>query len=188
MISVAVALAGTSCIAYWILHPLYRAANQRRLPTQFTLFDFLCLILLIQVPLAVIHWPDWPADTTLPRVVLSVFACGLSGAVWLAGVTRLSLAGVRNTWHRITFLALVLPLASFGSLAAAIIAVTLPQMAIELWDEPPTKVIVPILVAVEVCLAASLYLAARFTRWMMSRCETELADAIGASKMPAAPP
>src|SRR3990172_12694922 len=42
-------------VGFWIARPLDLAAKNRRHPTQFTIVDFFCLFVLIQVPTALIH-------------------------------------------------------------------------------------------------------------------------------------
>jgi len=144
--------------AAWILRPLDEAARGRELPMQFTLGDFLGLVFLMQVP-------TWALmlDRRLawPIVVFGWIAFGL---MWLFGVHTLSRAGVENPWHRVLFVAVVIP----GSVCATI---ALPAAAMGLivsivgqhrgrWEFLPFVLILG--------LACVLYALGRATRRMLA--------------------
>jgi len=98
----------TGAIAVWVLRPIHRAARSRRAPAQLALIDFLCLIFLAQLPMAVI---GWFGGTFNPRGtwVLYVFGWVACGLLWWVAVRLLSRAGVRQARRRAVFQVFVLP-------------------------------------------------------------------------------
>ena len=100
-------------IGRYILGPLDAAARHRRRPTQFTLADFLALMFLFQLPVALIrlivqHEPPGMG-------LLYGFAWVASSLMWGLSVQTLSRAGIVTPWRRVVFLSAVLPIAYFGS-------------------------------------------------------------------------
>lgn len=161
LIGIALLIAGFVALwktAAWILRPLDEAARGRDLPMQFTLGDFLGLVFLMQVP-------TWALmlDRRLawPIVVFGWIAFGL---MWLFGVQTLSRAGVENPWHRVLFVAVVIP----GSVCSTI---ALPTVAMGLivaivgpyrggWEFLPLVILL--------ALACVLYALGRATRRMLA--------------------
>ncbi|MEX2121089.1 MAG: hypothetical protein WD847_15970 [Pirellulales bacterium] len=170
-------------IGYWILHPLDRAARNRRMPTQFTMVDFLCLVFLVQFPMGVIHAAAGSDERRLVWV-FDILAWIATGMMWWISVSTLSRAGVRHTWQRAAFLALVLPVAYFGSIAT----VVLPFAIFVEFDGRPAGIWIPLgVVLAEGLLVLAFYLAARYTRRIVAIAtaeqllevdETETADLI----------
>jgi len=146
--------------AAWILRPLDEAARgrERELPMQFTLGDFLGLVFLMQVP-------TWALllDRRLawPIVVFGWIAFGL---MWLFGVHTLSRAGVENPWHRVLFVAVVIPGSVCGMIALPAVAMGLIVTIFEPRGGPPA---LAALVGV-VALGCVLYGLGLSTRWMLS--------------------
>jgi hypothetical protein len=82
-----------SCFV-WVLSPLDRAAKNRRCAIQFALADLLCLFVLVQLPVGLIHRATEgfiPAD-----VLLAIAAIVL----WWGCVRTLSRAGIHVVWQR----------------------------------------------------------------------------------------
>jgi hypothetical protein len=106
-------------ICHAIVCPLERASH-RRGAWHFYLADFLCLFVIIQVPISLIHAIGRANDALLATcLVLDGVAMVASGGSWLFGVLLLSRAGIHTIWHRAVALVVVLPLAWVGSLASA---------------------------------------------------------------------
>ena len=55
LLGIALAVAPIFWIARQILAPIDRAAKFRKAPVRFSIGDFLCLFLAIQIPLAAVH-------------------------------------------------------------------------------------------------------------------------------------
>lgn len=142
----------------WTLRPLDKAAKGSTRPPQFTLVDFFCLFLLVQLPTGLIHgWlPDYSAIW-----VLDGFAWGACAMAWWISVRTLSRAGVQNPWHRGLFLVLAIPIAYFGSIAAAVLPVVAFALAVEGHEHVRT---IALLAAAEVALCAGLFACGWFTR------------------------
>jgi hypothetical protein len=144
--------------AAWILRPLDEAARGRELPMQFTLGDFLGLVFLMQVP-------TWALmlDRRLawPIVVFGWIAFGL---MWLFGVHTLSRAGVENPWHRVLFVAVVIPGSVCATIALPAVAMGLIVTVFEPRGGPPA---LAVLVGV-VLLGCALYGLGLSTRWMLA--------------------
>ncbi len=118
----------------WVLGPLDRAAKNRRYPIQFTLADFLCLFVQIQLLLA---WPATLFQTTEDKSAFIGIAIGvvaLTLLVWWTGVHTLSRAGIHNTLGRALTLTIGIPFGYAGSLAIPAIGLTTLAM---LFDGQP---------------------------------------------------
>ena len=89
------AIIAAATMGAWVLRPLDRAAKNRRHPTQFTIADFFCLFLLIQLPMALVH-ALVPKSEPAAIWVLDGLGWFFFGAAWWAGVLRLSRAGIRR--------------------------------------------------------------------------------------------
>ena len=101
----------------WALAPIDRPVAAARIPTQFSVRDFLLLMVQAQVLLAAGLWwgesaPGWSAAGVL---VIGTFIC----AAWWQGVKRLSACGVTCPRRRSVFLLLVAP-AVCGTIIAAL--------------------------------------------------------------------
>lgn len=142
----------------WTLRPLDQAAKSSARRPQFTLVDFFCLFLLVQLPTGLIHgWlPDYSAIW-----VFDGFAWGACGMAWWISVRTLSRAGVQNPWHRGIFLVLVLPIAYFGAIVAAVLPVVTFALVVEGDGEGRT---IALLAAIEAALCVGLHACGWFTR------------------------
>jgi hypothetical protein len=154
----------------WILGPLDRAARRRKGPTQFTVVDFLCLVFLIQLPLALIQatlmrgaMPELAAGR-----ILLVVACVIGGLMWWISVKQLSGAGITRTSHRCIFLAFVLPVAFFGSIAMMIlVAYLIAELSSPFGARPEALWPVPVMGALAIAFSG----AASYTRWIVRQSE-----------------
>jgi len=159
----------------WTLRPLDRAAKSRRCPTQFTIADFLCLFFLMQLSMAGVH-SSMSYETESGVIwLLDVFGWVSCGLMWWMSVRTLSRAGIRRARHRAVFLALVLPVAFFGSIAAAILAFSACTASTDnrmLYGRSPFA----LLLAIEIALIIGLYLCGRFTRRMVAAASLSTAE------------
>ena len=115
----------------WVLGPLDRAAKNRRYPIQFTLADFLCLFVQIQLLLA---WPAAFFQTMEDKsafVGIAIGVVALTLLVWWTGVHTLSRAGIHNTLGRALTLTIGIPFGYAGSLAIPAIGLTTLAMLFE---------------------------------------------------------
>ncbi|MBN1910609.1 MAG: hypothetical protein JW818_12765 [Pirellulales bacterium] len=99
-------LLGCAPIISWAIKPLTQAAARNRGPSQFTIADFLCLFVLIQVPTALIQMIQTNSRLLL---VLTGVAWLLVGLAWAYGVGQMSQAGIRRGRHRAGYLLLIFP-------------------------------------------------------------------------------
>jgi len=151
-------------VAMWVLRPVDVAARNRRHPAQFTMADFLCLFFLIQLWMTPIH--AWvPAEQPWMTWLFDAFAWFSSGLLWWFGVQSLSRAGVRNTWHRSIFLAVVLPVSLSGAMVLPLVAFAICRMMFQ-----RERVLVIVLwVGIEVALMCGVYACGLFTRRIVAR-------------------
>jgi len=96
-----------------ILAPIDKAAKFRKAAVGFSIGDFLCLFLAIQLPLTAIYQfvresgrEAYWGFTTLTWLVAPF--------IWFACAHTLSRAQITNSWHRIVFLGLIMPLVYYG--------------------------------------------------------------------------
>lgn len=156
--SVVLALAA---IGRTILGPLDTAARQGRRPTQFTMADFLALMFLLQLPIALIRLV---VPKEVPHGFLYGFAWVASCLMWGLSVRTLSGAGVETPWRRVVFLSAVLPIAYFGSVA---FVASVLLGAIALFIEPGGVRGLWWFIAIIAIQPAGFYWAARFVRAML---------------------
>jgi len=161
-----VALAISVAIGRWILRPIDQAAKNLQHPTQFTLIDFFCLFFLIQFPTGIIHaWvPVTPAQY---KWVLIIYGWASCVVMWGFSVQKLSRAGIHNPRHRGIFLAFVLPVAFFGSIAFPLLLPLISIIVLGRTVQNPAAVVTSAVV-VQVALVFGLYACGRFTRRMVT--------------------
>jgi hypothetical protein len=142
----------------WVLGPLDRAAKNRQSPIQFGLADLLCLFVLIQLPVGILHWTL--ADVLREGIVMVDILLGIvAGLVWWVCWHTMSRAGIEVVWQRCLVLAIVLPGGYVGSVALMV----LPFAAGALFMSDHAAIAWWLLL-VEVVLPAILYCFGRFTR------------------------
>jgi hypothetical protein len=104
-----------ACIAIWILAPIDRVAKSRKAPVRFSIGDFLCLFVMIQVPLAGVYQLN-NDDNSSSLWIATLAAWTLGVVIWYAGARTLSKAGVCRSGHRFVYLGLILPVVYYGLL------------------------------------------------------------------------
>lgn len=110
----------------WILWPLDAVASRRHRRVQFTVIDFLGLVFLLQLPMALINlgtgtgMDDGLAEQRLTLYLLGWIATAL---VWWRSVVVFSRAGVTQTKDRALTVFLVLPMAYLGTFAIPVLLI-----------------------------------------------------------------
>lgn len=166
LVVVATVIAGMIAAAVWILRPLDRAADPAARSLQFMVADFLALVFLLQLPLALFHAPFSP--WTPPTVwLMDLLGCGSIAILWLKSVGILTRSDVRRAWHRVVFLVAILPVAYIGTAALAVLALLLIDTAF--FRAGLRTVEESIGLGAAFCgLGGAILLAARFTRYMVA--------------------
>ena len=157
----------TGAIAVWVLRPIHRAARSRRAPAQLALIDFLCLIFLAQLPMAVI---GWFGGTFNPRGtwVLYVFGWVACGLLWWVAVRLLSRAGVRQARRRAVFQVFVLPATVFGVIVVPVLTVVLLGLAARGLTDREDAWRLAVAAAVDLALFGGLIVAGPCCRWVVA--------------------
>jgi hypothetical protein len=118
LIVVGISTAVVAVAVWWVFGPLHRAAEERDRRVQFTLADVLCLFVLMQLTLGVVHWTA--GDATIGDLIAADVVCFFCVAfAWWTCVRMLSRAGVRVVWQRCVVLLAVLPITGIGGFAIA---------------------------------------------------------------------
>jgi hypothetical protein len=151
----------------WVLTPLERAAKHRLYAVQFTLADFLCLFVLVQLPLGVVHWAAHNSAQREAVLGLDLLAAGIAVVAWFACVQMLSAAGIHVVWQRSVALAVVMPITIFGNFAA----ILMPVAAVAMLTDGRFSAACWLLVA-EVVLGCVFYGLGRFTRAIVAAVES----------------
>ncbi|MGH7193911.1 MAG: hypothetical protein ACREJM_10310 [Candidatus Saccharimonadales bacterium] len=147
-----------------ILSPLDAAARHRRRPTQFTLADFMALVFLFQLPVALMRLA-LPREASSNGIVYG-FAWAASSFMWGLSVRTLSRAGIETPWRRVVFLSAVLPIAYFGSVV--FIGGVFFAVAAALFDGPVRAMSgLGWFIAAGALMPAAFYWAAWFVRRML---------------------
>lgn len=186
---VVIALVILVVIARWILRPLdqlvedlrkrstgsgdlpQEPASPRHRPTQFTILDLLCLFVLVQPPMALLHAPGWSVVPNGAYWLFDLFIWGSCGAMWWASVRMLSQADIHNPWHRGLYLGLVLPMSLFSAIAAPVLLLPICITLIMAWSGATMLANSPLwplstMLAIEALILPAVYFSGRFTRWM----------------------
>ncbi|MEX2316237.1 MAG: hypothetical protein WD669_03730 [Pirellulales bacterium] len=164
-------------VGRWIVRPIDRAARIRGGAVQFSISDFLCLFLAIQIPLSAIHVLVRGEEKRM-FWLFTIVTWIVGPLVWYICGRALSKAGVTHGKRRILFLGLVLPVVYYGLIPFAI----LPAMA--LWAMVTRDVIMAsnlqglgwVWVALGVLLAA----CGLYTRHLVRQVEMELVTELAA--------
>lgn len=104
-------IAGTAVVARWMLEPINRAGGQLRASTRYLLTDFLGLMVLLQVALAIsgVALEDGTRrEVAAYWSLLGVFVL-LVTILWAASVSVVSRAGIVRPLPRLTVIVLLIP-------------------------------------------------------------------------------
>src|SRR6476661_7003679 len=110
-------------IARQILAPIDRAAKFRKAPVRFSIGDFMCLFLAIQMPLAGAH-RFLGQDTMEAYWTFTIVTWLVAPVIWYAGARTLSKAQVTTNSHRFVFLGLIMPLVYYGLVPFTVLGFT----------------------------------------------------------------
>jgi hypothetical protein len=108
-----VVLAPIVIVGRWILGPIDRAARDREVPVRFSIGDFLCLFLAVQIPLTVVY-QFVGSDGEQLFWVFTLITWIIAPVIWFACARALSRAGVASGTHRFVFLGLIMPAVYYG--------------------------------------------------------------------------
>ena len=113
VVGIALSLAPIVWIARRILAPIDSAAKFRQAPVRFSIGDFLCLFLAIQIPLAGAH--RFIGEETVEFYwTFTIVTWLVAPVIWFVGARTLSKAQVTTNSHRFVFLGLIMPLVYYG--------------------------------------------------------------------------
>lgn len=160
-------LAGSFFVIRWIFKPLYDAQVSPRQPAHFYTSDFYALILPLVLAGMLIfkpHSKNYPGYNSDISIMLTTTV--VSAIFWWRGTVLLSRAAIVAPWRRFIFLALFMPLALSGSIAA----VAMPLMVgyffigvIDLVGALMGTLVLPVWVAICSAVLWILRLAAHWT-------------------------
>jgi len=123
-IGIAAAIAPLVWVARTILAPIDRAAKFRVAPVSFSIADFSCLFLAIQLPLAIIYrFVREGAEGAY--WTLTAITWLIAPLIWYACARTLSKAQVTNGRDRVVFLGLIMPLVYYGVIPFMALGVTI---------------------------------------------------------------
>lgn len=120
LVGLAVSLGVIVWLAWWMLEPINRAAGSLRAPTRFLLIDFLSLMILLQVGLAIcgtaLSVSDSGEDAARLYWVLLAVVALLVLVLWAASVSVVSRAGILRPLRRTLVTVILVP----GTLATMV--------------------------------------------------------------------
>jgi hypothetical protein len=155
-------------LGLWILGPIDRAAKARRAPVRFSIGDFLCLFIAVQLPLSLAaRLRDGDAEQGF--WVYAALAWIVASIIWICCAMALSGAGISRGTHRFLFLGAVLPVAFYGlipfvvAVAAAIIAIAT--------DEGKEIAKHPWWIAIWVVTGVAIFLSGLYTRHIVGQAD-----------------
>src|SRR6476659_2572860 len=167
VIGIPLTLAPLIWIARRILSPIDRAAKFRKAPVRFSIGDFLCLFLAIQIPLAAVY--RFMGEATIQAYwTFTIITWLVAPVIWFAGARALSKAQVTTSSHRFVFLGLIMPLVYYGLVPFTVLGFTFLSPLAGQTDLP-----FRLLLSVWFFLAILFYLSGRFVRWMLQQVPSD---------------
>jgi hypothetical protein len=160
-------IAPSTLVVRLILSPIDRAAKFRNAPPRFSVGDFLCLFLAIQIPLSAISRFVEPNE----RYTFWLFTVAtwiIGPLMWVTSARTISKAGVVTGSHRLVFMGLVMPVVYYGLLPFTILSVDLVIIAFS--GEDPRTPIGWVFITWS-ALAVLLILSRAFTNYMLRHVE-----------------
>jgi hypothetical protein len=167
LVGITLAVAPIFCIARLILAPIDQAAKFRKAPVRFSIGDFLCLFLAIQIPLAGAH-RFLGQDTMEAYWTFTIVTWLVAPVIWYAGARTLSKAQVTRNSHRFVFLGLIMPLVYYGLIPFTVLGFTLLSPLVGQTNLPFRW-----LLSAWFLLAALFFVSGRFVRWMLQRVPSD---------------
>jgi hypothetical protein len=154
-------------VARWILSPIDRAAKFRKAPVRFSIGDFLCLFLAVQIPLTAIY--RFVREGSEGAFwVFTIITWLVAPLIWFAAARALSKAGVTNGWHRFVCLGLIMPLVYYGLIPFTVIGLSFFGV---LFDDPSMPYVW--LLPVWFTLAILFYVSGVFVRGMLQQVKRD---------------
>jgi hypothetical protein len=130
LIALAFSIASVAWLAWWMLEPVNRAAGSLKAPTRFQLIDFVALMLLLQIGLAIcgqgLSASEAGAAATRMYWLLLALTAFLVVVLWSASVSVVSRAGIGRPLRRLIVIVVLVP----GTLAMILAAPALVVMII----------------------------------------------------------
>jgi hypothetical protein len=168
-ITLPVFVLGVLAIGKWILGPIDRAARTRNAPVQFSIADFLCLFIVVQVPLAAAFQFSQEEETAAFYWLLTAITWIVAPVIWLAATRALSKAGISAGMHRLMLMGLIVPIAYYGLIPFVIMSMAGPVLVVT--NEWPRIAGFHWYVVVWFVLGVLLYLSGLFTQWLVRQVE-----------------
>lgn len=142
LVMLAVLLGSTIWLAWWMLEPINRAGGALNAPTRFMLIDFLALMILLQVGLAICGQALDAQGTSdsasrMYWALLAVVAV-LALVLWLASVSVVSRAGILRPLRRMVVSVVLVPGALATIMGAPVLVVMLVGAIFGLFRREPT--------------------------------------------------
>jgi hypothetical protein len=157
-------IAGVPLIGKWILGPIDAAARARQAPIRYSIADFLCLFVIIQIPLAAaFQFSDEEAREYYWLFTAVTWIA--APVIWVTATRALSKAGISGGVHRLIFMGVIIPLAYYGLIPFVVMpSIGLSQII------KGTNILTQHgwLVALWFVLGILLYLSGRYTKWMVA--------------------
>jgi hypothetical protein len=174
----------------WVLGPIGRAAKNRSYPVQFTLADFLCLFVLVQLALAgpaiLLRRSNERNDPVTTACTLVAAIVGLMVLLWWSGVRTLSRAGIHNTFARAVTLTIAIPFGYGFSIALAVVPIA---FFVSLAKEDGNFSIAGYLFLAELALVALVWALGLITRRIVAKAQPPSSDLpLSEPTSPASPP
>src|SRR4051794_28565325 len=163
---IALAIAPIIWIARQILSPIDRAAKFRQAPVRFSIGDFLCLFLAIQIPLAAVH-RFVGQDTMEAYWIFTIITWLIAPVIWYAGARTLSKAQVTKSSHRFVFLGLIMPLVYYGLVPFTLLGFAFLSLLAGETDLPFRLLLLAWLI-----LAGLFFVSGRYVRWMLQKVQS----------------
>lgn len=159
-------------LEYWMLKPLAQAYRRGRGQTQYLLADFFCLLVHLQIAVAVAI-----ATNEGRRDAMTIYTAASTwlylAVMWWMGVSALSRANVRSQLRRAVFLLVVVPIACLGSLWLILVGF---KGLIAVFDYPTwwagTASVLAVLWPLLAGLAAAFIAARLATGWVLQGAVT----------------
>lgn len=158
-----------AAIGWWILMPIDRRGKARKAPVQFSVGDFLCLFIIMQLPLIVTHFMPTKFVNDQERHFVWIFAIAtwiMAPVIWFSCARALSKAAINNGLHRFIFLGLVVPFVYYTLIPFLFVMVETIQWFASGKDPRGDGPTIQILF-VWLGLASLFFLCGLFTRWIV---------------------
>jgi hypothetical protein len=165
----------------WILGPIDRAAAARRAPARFSIGDFLCLFVVVQLPLTLVSRLQ-SEETEGFFWLFTILAWVIAPLTWTVCALSLSRAGIVHGRYRLVFMGLVLPIVYYGLIPF----VALPAIAlVMLLSGAAAEQFGPWwLIAIWVLTGTALIASGWYTNWLVQKTSVDMAISGDAVKSP----